>query len=356
MQGVNQWTHGLVYDTPDFRFVPNRGEQETPGIVVGDPAESPGAFRFVEEENQIIWNSVPHAATYVFAFESADEADPDNAVGYLVVASLGMDYTGANALWNQVMTADLAAIPNLEADGTYYIRIQAVPSPNSPMRGITPAATWGAGSPLSEAVAFTMPYEVTAVPLPEPLPDMPFTDVPADAWFYDAVTFVFDRGIMQGITATTFEPNTNLSRAMVATILYRMAGEPDVTYRPIFGDVASGRWYSEAVTWAFDAGVVTGFDAETFAPSANITREQFAAMMFRFAQFNDAEGIVPVAFSLDQFTDQGNVGAWAREAMYWSVYNELITGMTPTTIVPQGTTTRAQAATILMRYIQAFVD
>ncbi|MCL2366778.1 MAG: S-layer homology domain-containing protein [Oscillospiraceae bacterium] len=338
-----------MFDAPDFRFVPDRGEQATPGSIVGDVTESPGAVRFVPEENSILWNSVPHAQTRIFVFADEDETNPDDAVGYAVVAPVAMDYSGANAMWNQRMSKNLSEIPNLTVGETYFARIQAVPSPNSPIRGVTPAMDWGASSALSVPVSFVAAEASTPS-------ELPFVDVPADAWYRDAVAFVIDRGIMQGTSATTFEPSANLSRAVVTTILYRMAGEPEVTYRPIFGDVASGGWYSDAVTWAFDAGVVTGFDANTFAPSVNITREQFAAMMFRFAQYNDETSTVPASFTLAQFTDHGNVSAWAREAVLWSVYNELLVTETPTTLGPQEAATRAQAAVMLMRYIQAFVD
>ncbi|MCL2392749.1 MAG: S-layer homology domain-containing protein [Oscillospiraceae bacterium] len=256
----------------------------------------------------------------------------------------------------------LSGIPTVTGSFTFTVQAENIIGSDTLQVTIVVAPAWSGGNfgPGPGGQQTQPPADVDLEDEDDDVPLAPgtlsFVDVPAGAWHHDAVAFVFERGIMQGTSATTFEPNTNLSRAMVATILYRLAGEPEVTYRAIFGDVASGRWYSDAVTWAFDTGVVMGFDANTFAPSANITREQFATMMFRFAQFNDEAGVVPESFTLNQIADQDSIGAWAREAMLWSVYNELITGMTPTTLVPQGTTTRAQAATILMRYIQAFVD
>jgi len=184
----------------------------------------------------------------------------------------------------------------------------------------------------------------------------PFTDVPSIAWFHDAVGFVYNRDLMTGTSPTTFAPNTNLTRAMAATIFYRIAGEPDVTYRPVFDDVAGNRWYSNAITWAFDAGIVTGTSSSTFAPSDNITREQFTAMMHRYAQYTGQDVSIPPGFGLGQFTDRDNVSSWAEEAMFWSVYTGLISGHTPTTLAPEGIITRAQCAIILMRYIQAFVE
>jgi len=180
----------------------------------------------------------------------------------------------------------------------------------------------------------------------------PFTDVPWGAWFHDAIAFVHDHNLMQGTTPILFAPNATLTRAMAVTILYRMAGEPAVTDRQVFGDVAANRWYSDAVLWAFDAGLITGITPDTFAPGTNITREQFATMLHRYAQYMGQDTSVPPDFALGQFTDYGNMSDWAQEAMRWSVYTGLITGTTPTTLSPQDTVTRAQCATILMRYMQ----
>jgi len=161
---------------------------------------------------------------------------------------------------------------------------------------------------------------------------------------------------MQGTTATTFAPTATLTRAQVATILWRMAGEPAVTHRPDFGDVPAGRWYSVPVIWALDAGIVTGTGPGTFAPGTNITREAFATMMYRYARYTGEDSTVPGTFNLAQFTDHANVSSWAAEEMRWAVHNGLITGATETTLAPQGTANRAQCATILMRYVQAFIE
>ncbi|MCL2843640.1 MAG: S-layer homology domain-containing protein [Oscillospiraceae bacterium] len=189
----------------------------------------------------------------------------------------------------------------------------------------------------------------------------PFHDVSSSNWFYDAVVFVFEAGIKEGTSDTTFEPRTNLSRAMVATILWRMAGEPDATYRPVFHDVAAGRWYSEAIIWAYDAGVVEGTGPGRFRPTDDITREQFATMMARYATYTRMNMEVPSDFDLARFTDTGEISDWAEEGMLWSVYVGLIIGVdddatSTTALLPRGTTTRAESATIIMRYMQTFAD
>ena len=180
---------------------------------------------------------------------------------------------------------------------------------------------------------------------------LPFTDVPSGSWFYGAVGFVYEAGIMTGATATTFAPNATLTRAQLVTILWRMEGAPNVPFEPFFEDVPEGQWFSEAILWAFDNEIVTGTGPDTFAPDANITREQFATIMHRYADFAEQDLSVPAGFTLNQFADRGNVSAWAYNAMRWAVYTQLMSGTASTTLSPGGSATRAQAATILTRFI-----
>jgi hypothetical protein len=176
-----------------------------------------------------------------------------------------------------------------------------------------------------------------------------FNDVRPGQWFYDAVSFVDGEGIMTGTTATTFEPNARLSRAMVATILYRLAGSPAVTFESIFTDVGAGQWYSLPIVWAYQNDIVRGIGEGLFAPTNDITREQFAAMLHRFAEFRgDDMSVGEVATA---FPDIGQVSYWAAESMRWANYNGLITGTPEGLLNPLGTTTRAEAATILMRFM-----
>jgi len=184
--------------------------------------------------------------------------------------------------------------------------------------------------------------------------DNRFADVSEDNWFYEAVMFIYELGLMTGTSETGFAPNATLSRAMVATILHRLDGAEASIATHGFGDVAEGRWYTDAVAWAFENGIVQGVTDGSFAPNAPITREQFATMLFRYAEFAELDTEVSEDASLDNFGDAAQVGAWAAEAKLWANYNGLITGMTATTLYPQGTATRAQCATILMRFIQGF--
>ena len=186
-----------------------------------------------------------------------------------------------------------------------------------------------------------------------------FGDVSHNAWFYEAVAYVSISNIMRGTTRDTFSPNAHLSRAMMVTILYRMAGEPRVTYRRVFRDVSPGQWYSDPVIWAFDSGIVTGTGADTFSPNVNITREQLAIMMrgyYIYQLQGRSTDVVRQSRQWGSFTDRNQVSRAAEEALIWANYHGLITGRTPTVIAPGGSATRAEAATIIMRFEQTFVE
>ena len=179
-----------------------------------------------------------------------------------------------------------------------------------------------------------------------------FTDVSQNAWYSEAVTFVVNEGIMRGTGDTTFSPNGTMSRAMVATILYRLADEPAISFAPVFTDVPAGRWYSNAVIWASHNQIVHGVGGGRFAPDDNVTREQLATLLFRFAVFFDMDTDVPMSYNLLQFDDRMQISSWAGESMLWAVYHGLITGTSNTTLTPNGTANRAQCAVILYRFLQ----
>jgi len=186
-----------------------------------------------------------------------------------------------------------------------------------------------------------------------PLADTPFSDVNRGQWFNSAVAFVYNEGVMVGTGPVTFGPTDTLTRAQVARMLWNMDGQPAVTFRPIFTDVpATDTWYRDAVVWAGENGIVLGYQGR-FNPHESITREQFAIMMFRYARFTGQDITMPINFSLNQFTDHGAVSSWALSYMRWAVYAGLITG-NDGRITPQGTAVRAEAAAILMRYMQRF--
>ncbi|MCL2843364.1 MAG: S-layer homology domain-containing protein [Oscillospiraceae bacterium] len=181
----------------------------------------------------------------------------------------------------------------------------------------------------------------------------PFADVTESNWFFEYIMYVYANGLMTGTAETTFAPNATLSRGMVVTVLYRMEGEPDVEFEPTFSDVPAGRWYSEAVIWAYQNEIVQGIGGDRFAPSVNITREQLATMLHRYAGFKEYDRDIPDTASLDAFTDHARTSTWAYDALRWAVYHELVRG-SDDQLMPDGTATRAQYATILQRLIDRF--
>lgn len=186
----------------------------------------------------------------------------------------------------------------------------------------------------------------------EPTPsELPFTDVAADAWYHDAVAYVYDNGMMNGVTENTFAPNATTTRGMIVTMLHRLEGKPGVNYLLPFGDVPEGLWYTEAVRWAASEGIVNGVSDTSYAPDNAITREQMAAILYRYAQYKGYDTSVG-GMSLAEYTDADQISSYATTAMQWANENGLITGRTDTTLIPQGTATRAEVATILMRFCE----
>ena len=171
-------------------------------------------------------------------------------------------------------------------------------------------------------------------------------------WYYDAVYYNYTNGLMTGLNDTCFGTNDPLARAHFTTILYRMNDTPEVMYKAIFPDVPYGAWFTSSVLWAADTGVVTGYsDSGRFGPSDNINREQMAVMMYRYAQYKKYESEAPADIS--NFSDAASVTAYAKEAMEWAVGNKIISGKDNGTVLdPLGNATRAECATIIMRFIE----
>lgn len=184
-----------------------------------------------------------------------------------------------------------------------------------------------------------------------PLGEKPFffEDVGEKRWFYPAVKYVFDRGLMSGVNATRFDPSANATWGMVVTVLYRMENAPvSEAQDGIFTDLKAGKWYNDAVLWAADSGVVNGYSNGAFGPEDNVTREQLVAILYRYAQYKGYD--VSARGDLSSFGDQNKVAKYAREAMEWAVGIELISGVTETSLEPKGNATRAQIATVLMNF------
>lgn len=197
---------------------------------------------------------------------------------------------------------------------------------------------------------FTMPGSAVTVtgtfkaetPAPAALP---FTDVKSGNWFYDAVKYAYAQGLMTGTSATTFAPNGTMNRAMIVTVLYRLEKSPAVTGASKFTDVPAGQWYSDAVAWAAANKIVNGYDETTFGPMNAVTREQMAAILFRYEQVKGLENVT-LEENLNRFPDQNKISAYAIPALQWAVGQKIINGNADGTLDPTGTATRAQVAQI----------
>ena len=176
----------------------------------------------------------------------------------------------------------------------------------------------------------------------------PFTDVKETDWFYDAVRYVNQKGLFSGTTATTFSPNLATTRAMLVTVLYRLDGQPAVTGSSKFSDMSAGQYYTNAVIWATENGIVSGYGNGMFDPDALLSREQMATILYNYAKYKQYD--VSKVRGLDVFTDKDTVAPYAVRAMQWAYANEIINGSSATTLSPKGTATRAQVAAILMRF------
>ena len=183
--------------------------------------------------------------------------------------------------------------------------------------------------------------------------ELPFTDVPEDAWYADAVRYVYKHDLMAGTSATAFSPDATTSRSMIAAILWRMAGSPVVNYAMDYTDVAQGQWYSEAIRWAASEGIVGGYGNGLFGTNDPITREQFAAMLYRFAQEQGYDVSIGENTNILSYTDVADLSEYAISAMQWAVGTGIITGTGDgSTLSPQGQATRAEAAVMLTRYCE----
>ena len=178
-----------------------------------------------------------------------------------------------------------------------------------------------------------------------------FSDVSSADWFYEEVYNVYSSGLMDGVSDTAFDPNGAVTRAMAVTILYRLAGEPDMpeaNWGYPYADVDAGSWYATAVYWARMNGIVNGTSEETFSPDTAVTREQLAAMLYRYAVFSKAD--TSIKGGLDSFSDAASISGWARDAAAWCVGAGIITGSGQNQFDPLSGATRAQLAAMLVRF------
>lgn len=178
----------------------------------------------------------------------------------------------------------------------------------------------------------------------------PFTDVPASHWAHDDITYVYENDLMNGTDGSLFSPESTTTRAQVVTVLYRLAGQPAADWENPFWDVPASAWFHDAVTWAWENDITGGVSSTHFGAGNAVTREQLATFLYRYAQ--DQGYDTSARADLSGYSDAGLVSSYATEALSWANATGLITGTTGTTLSPQGSATRAQVATILSRFCQ----
>ena len=183
---------------------------------------------------------------------------------------------------------------------------------------------------------------------------LPFIDVAANAWYYDAVAYAYENGLMSGTASNLFSPNATTTRGMIVTMLYRLEGEPRVTTGSAFDDVDASMYYADAIAWANANGIVTGYDDTTFGPNDAITREQMAAILYRYAQYKGYR--TTASADLSGYVDAGDVSAYALPALQWANAEGLVTGTSSNTLTPDGSAVRAQVATIFMRFMEGVAE
>jgi len=298
---------------------------------------------------------IPNYPNYVIGGGSDESGKkPDNTPSYSITVPSNVAHGTVSVLWPTAAWGDMVTVSAVP-DAGYELDTLTVKDKDGneltvTSRGINkytfvmPKGDVTIQASFKEAEAGRT---VTVLPA-----TIPFTDVAPGSWYYDAVRFVYGKGMMNGTTPTAFSPNATTSRGMIVTILYRLEGEP-AAGSASFTDVPSGQWYSAAVAWAAQNGIVDGYGNGTFGPNESITREQMAAILYRYASYKGYS--VTASSSISDYSDAPQVSSYAQTAMSWANATGLITGTTATTLAPKGSATRAQAAMILMRFCEVVV-
>ncbi len=178
-----------------------------------------------------------------------------------------------------------------------------------------------------------------------------YTDTDVNAWYHDAVHYCTENGLMNGTSAGTFSPKNETTRGMAATILNRMDGETKSSAANRFRDVQSGKYYADAVAWADENGIVTGYDSNTFGPDDPVTREQFAALLYRYTKYRKVDTSAAESTDISAYKDAGSVSSYAKTAMKWACGAGIVNGRSASQLAPKAKITRAEISQMLLNYI-----
>ena len=246
---------------------------------------------------------------------------------------------------------------------TLTFSYDASTAPKTTVATVTTLEEGGSQKEIAQKVTLTLKDEVVvpvgptepskpSTPTEPTTPEFPFKDITTDHPFYEDIKYVYEKGLMQGVREDIFQSATTTTRGMITTILYRMEGEPAVKNASSFRDVADGMYYSNAVAWAAANGIVNGYADGTFQPDQTISREQMAAILYRYAQYKGCDVSVGEDTNILSYTDATQVATYAVPAFQWAVGAGIINGTTATTLSPKGSATRGQVAAILHRYCE----
>ena len=246
---------------------------------------------------------------------------------------------------------------------TLTFSYDASSAPKTTVATVTTLEEGGSQKEIAQNVTLTLKDEVVvpvgptepskpSTPAEPTTPEFPFKDVTTDHPFYEDIKYVYEKGLMQGVSEDIFQSATTTTRGMIATILYRMEGEPAVKNASSFKDVADGMYYTKAIAWAAANGIVNGYADGTFQPDQTISREQMAAILYRYAQYKGCDVSVGEDTNILSYTDAAQVAEYAIPAFQWAVGAGIINGTTATTLSPKGSATRGQVAAILHRYCE----
>lgn len=222
------------------------------------------------------------------------------------------------------------------------ISVEGLPPANN-----KPSSNTGSGNKGHYQTEISAPKEPTQ-PIPET--NTHFNDVHKNDWYYNSVAYIVEKGLMKGTSDTVFSPYITLTRAMLVTILHRNENMPNTKADNIFDDVSSDMYYADAVSWAKENKIVSGITENQFSPDSNITREQLVAILYRYAMYKNYD--IDVNISLEHYDDFSSISEYAIKPMQYAVMNGIIKGNTDTTINPHGNATRAEAATMLYRFLE----
>ena len=261
----------------------------------------------------------------------------------------GTSYTSLQAAVDDATSDDIIVVKNGNVDlsATAYKTVKVMNGTENNINVTINGVSRTIGENETETFVYTSGGGTPSEPEE---PTWPFTDVTEGDWFYDAVAYVYENGIMAGTDETTFEPTMELDRAMAAQLFYNLEGKPAVTGDSTFTDVTSGHWAVDAITWAAQNDIVAGIGGDLYDPDSNVTREQFAQMLYNYAKYKGYD--LTATGDLSQFPDAGSISSWAETALSWANGNDLINGHENGTIDSKGSTIRAQAASIMANFDQ----